>query len=201
MYLHLCTWFLSPKKLANKCHNYLAFRVMEPLEPLECIKHTAQQEWATLTSQVYVLRAVTNPAKNCLWQVILNTHCASVDEAWKRYMDTTCTCCDGATLLLGASWVSNWADPADIANLDDVAEAWAFSQVLDSCMNFGIWKKRICTLHLKPLLESSDVFSVLHMLSYVTLALYFCLHFVLKTFHKSSPVQFLITDCLINCLM
>ena len=123
MYLHLCTWFLSPKKLANKCHNYLAFRVMEPLEPLECIKHTAQQEWATLTSQVYVLKAVTNPAKNCLWQVILDTHCASVDEAWKRYMNTTCTRCDGATLLLGASWVSNWADPADIANLDDVAEA------------------------------------------------------------------------------
>ena len=64
---------------------------------------------------------------------------------------------------------------------------------------FWYLKKRICTLHLKPLLESSDVFSVLHMLSYVTLALYFCLHFVLKTFHKSSPVQFLITECLINC--
>jgi hypothetical protein len=107
--------FLSPKQLANKFNNYLAFMVMEPLQPLECIKHTAQEEWATLSSQVGVLSAVTNPAKNCLWQVILYTHCASVDEAWKKYMATTCTCCDVATLLLGG--------PADIANLDDVEEA------------------------------------------------------------------------------
>jgi hypothetical protein len=82
--------------------------------------------------------------------------------------------------------------PADIANLDDVEEAWTFTQVLDTCMCYGIWKKG-CEPFIWSLFSSP--------LSYVTPALYFCMHFVLKTFHKSSTVRFLNTDCLNKHLM
>ena len=93
------------------------------MKPWECAKHTAQQEFAALPSQVYVLRAVAKPANNCVWKIIWDTHCASIQEAWKRYMKATCNCWDRETFRMGASWVSNRADSADVANLDDVSEA------------------------------------------------------------------------------
>ena len=59
---------------------------------------------------------------------------------------------------------------------------------------FWYLKKRICTLRLKPLLESSDVFSVLHLLNYVTLALNFCLRFVLVVVFRCPCLSCLVAS-------
>jgi len=84
------------------------------MEP--CLKHTAQQQYAALTSQIFVLSPVANPNKNLVWKIILDLHRSSIQAAWEKYMEATCTCYDARTTLrLGSSWASI----GDIANLGD----------------------------------------------------------------------------------